>query len=78
MSDPRESPSSSPTFPAASEVELRLALLRERYGDRLTAEQLEELRKTLAVQVDNARALRAVPLTNADEPYPPFAVYRRP
>jgi hypothetical protein len=76
MPDARESPSSSPRFPAASEVELRLALIRERYGDRLTPEQVEELRKTLEVQVDNARALRAVPLTNADEPYPPFAPYR--
>ena len=76
MPDARESPSSSPRFPAASEVELRLALLRERYGERLTPEQVEELRKTLEVQVDNARALRAVALTHADEPYPPFAPHR--
>ena len=71
------SPAGAPTpFPAPAEVELRLALVRQRYGDRLTAEQLDEMRQALAVQVDNAAALRAVPLANGDAPYPPFAAYR--
>jgi hypothetical protein len=73
MPDPSESPA-APRFPALDEVEWRLALLRARYGDRLEPAQLEELRGMLRVQVEAARALRAVPLGNADEPYPPFAV----
>jgi len=51
-------------------------LVRQRYGDRLTPAQLDEVRKMIGAQVDAARALRAVRLTNADEPMQPFAPYR--
>jgi hypothetical protein len=50
--------------------------VRLRYGDRLAPAQLEELRKIVAAQVEAARALRAVALTNADEPMQSFAPYR--
>jgi hypothetical protein len=59
-----------------AEVETLLALVRERYGDRLDAEQLAGVRTSIEAIVQAARALRAVRLTNADEPAQPFAAYR--
>ena len=58
------------------EVERRFALVRERYGDRLTPAQLDEVRKGVEGIVQTARALRAVRLGNADEPFQPFIPYR--
>jgi hypothetical protein len=60
-----------------AEVETMLALVRERYGSRLDAEQLAGVRTAIEGIVRAARALRAVRLTNADEPAQPFAAYRR-
>jgi hypothetical protein len=62
--------------PDASEIELRLSLLRLRYGDRLSAEQVDDLRRTMQGIVTQIRALRAVPLANADEPLPRFVPLR--
>ena len=59
-----------------AEVERLLALVRERYGDRLTPAQLDEVRKGVEGVVLAARALRAVRLENWDEPFPPFVPYR--
>ena len=50
--------------------------MRERYGGRLSAEELEGVRVAIAGIVQAARALRAVRLTNADEPGQRFAAYR--
>jgi hypothetical protein len=58
------------------EADALFEIVRLRYGDRLTPAQLDELRKIVAAQVEVARALRAVTLTNADEPMQPFAPYR--
>ena len=58
------------------EADALFEIVRLRYGDRLTPAQLDELRKIVAAQVESARALRAVPLTNADEPMQSFAPYR--
>jgi hypothetical protein len=55
----------------ASEVDLLFALVRARYGSRLTAEQLEAVRTGVAAVVEGARALRAVRLDNADGPLLP-------
>lgn len=60
----------------AQETELRLAIIRQRYGGRLTSEQLDILRKAVGALVEQASALRAVPLTNADEPGQRFAAFR--
>ena len=60
----------------AAEVETMLALVRERYGDRLDAAQLAAVRTSIEAIVQAARALRAVRLTNADEPPQPFEAYR--
>jgi hypothetical protein len=59
-----------------AEVEAMLALVRERYGSRLDAEQLAGVRTAIEGIVQAARALRAVRLDNADEPAQPFAAYR--
>ena len=59
-----------------AEAEALLALVRERYGSRLDAEQLAGVRTAVEGIVQAARALRAVRLTNADEPAQPFAAYR--
>ena len=58
------------------EADALFEIVRLRYGDRLTPAQLDELRKIVAAQVEAARALRAVALTNADEPMPGFVPYR--
>jgi hypothetical protein len=62
--------------PVRTEVETLLALVRERYGDRLDAEQLAGVRATVEGIVRAARAVRAVRLANTDEPAQPFAAYR--
>ena len=62
--------------PVRQEVETRLALVRERYGDRLDPEQEAGVRTAIEGIVRAARALRAVRLSPADEPAQPFAAYR--
>jgi hypothetical protein len=64
--------------PAAPDQEAAalFEIVRQRYGDRLTPDQTDELRKIVRAQVEAARALRSVRLTNADEPMQPFAPYR--
>ncbi|PWU25175.1 MAG: hypothetical protein C5B48_02640 [Candidatus Rokuibacteriota bacterium] len=60
------------------EIELRFSVVRERYADRLTSTQLDEVRRGVEGIVRALRALRAVRLQNADEPFPPFVPYRAP
>jgi hypothetical protein len=56
----------------ASEVDLLFALVRARYGRRLTPDELEAVRTGLAAIVEGAQALRAVRLGNADGPVLPL------
>lgn len=49
-----------------AEAEVLFALVRQRYGDRLTPEQLDDLRKGVEAAVETARAVRAVRLDNGD------------
>lgn len=58
------------------ETDALFEIVRQRYGDRLTPQQQDEVRKMIGAQVESARALRAVRLSNADEPMQPFAPYR--
>jgi hypothetical protein len=58
------------------EADALFEVVRQRYGDRLTREQLDELSRIVRAQVEAARALRPIRLTNADEPMQPFAPYR--
>lgn len=45
-----------------------LEVARARFGDKLSAEQLEQLKKDLDGYVRNSERLRAVKLQNGDEP----------
>jgi len=69
-SSPRES------FEVQAEIDALFALVQRRYGSRLTPEELEGVRKGVQGVVEGARALRAVRLGNADEPFQPFATFR--
>jgi hypothetical protein len=66
-----ESPEMSP------EGEQVLQLIVQRYGDRLTTEQLAEVRKGVAGLATVTAALRAVPLDNSLEPHTVFVPYRQ-
>ncbi len=59
-----------------AEIAVLIGLVRCRYGDRLSAEQLDGVRKGVQGIVEGARSLRAVVLKNADEPFQPFAPFR--
>jgi hypothetical protein len=61
---------------AEVEIDRLFELVRARYGDRLSAEQLAEVRQGVAGIVEAVQELRRVRLGNADEPAQPFAVFR--
>ena len=50
------------------EVEPWLAIVRQRYGDRLSSEQLKAVAENLAWTARSGKTLRGAALTNADEP----------
>jgi hypothetical protein len=58
------------------EAEALFTLVQSRYGERLTEDQIAELREQVASLVARARPLRAVRLKNSDEPAQPFAPFR--
>jgi hypothetical protein len=62
--------------PPQAEVDAFYALVTTRYGARLDAQQLDGLRKAIEAVVEQARAVRAVRLSNADEPTPAFRARR--
>ena len=62
--------------PENPEVETLFQMVSDRYGDRLDAEQLEEVRKGVETIAEAAQALRAVKLENGDEPLSIFTPYR--
>jgi len=51
-----------------NEAQALLELIKTRYGDRLTPDQLAEVRASLQAILDAAEAMRAVKLQNGDEP----------
>jgi hypothetical protein len=59
------------------ETEARLRIIADRYGDRLTPEELEEVRKALEANLEAAHALRSIRLENWDEPFSVFKPIRR-
>ena len=54
-----------------------MELVKERYGERLTEEQLENVENSLKRVMEAGKALRDTPLENSDEPYNVFKPYRR-
>jgi len=51
-------------------------LLKGRYGDRLTPEQLEDLRDTVGEITKRADEMKSVSLKNSDEPFLVFTPFR--
>lgn len=51
-------------------------VVKGRFGDRLTAEELEQVKKDIKTIVDASEALRAVKLSNWDEPVFVFKPYK--
>jgi len=60
-----------------NESEVLFKMVQNRYGDRLSGEELEELRKGVEKITETAEALRSVKLENWDEPFSVFKPYRR-
>ena len=60
----------------SSEAEHLFNIIKERYGDRLSEEELTEVRKGVERMVEAAEKLRAVKLENSDEPFFVFRPYR--
>lgn len=54
------------------QAEHLLAIIRTRYGDRVTPDELEEIKKSLTAILDASTAMRAVKLENGDEPHQTF------
>lgn len=60
-----------------TETGILLDLVKKRYGDRLTDEQMADVEKQLTRNLETAESLRSVELENGDEPYNVFKPYRR-
>ncbi len=59
------------------EVNNRFEMLKQRYGDRLNPQELDEVRAEVESLVKAAEALRSVKLDSGDEPLSPFVPYRK-
>jgi hypothetical protein len=59
------------------EAEFLFKMVRDRYGDRLNAEELEEVRKGVKGIAEAAEALRSVKLGNGTEPFSIFKPYKK-
>jgi len=59
-----------------TDADLLFAFVRRRYAERLTAEQLDALKRSVDEVAGLAAALRAIRLRNADEPFQRFEVFR--
>jgi len=59
------------------ERELLFEVVRIKYGDRLTSDELEEVKKGVDRIFEAVEKLRAVKLENWDEPFSIFRPYRK-
>lgn len=62
---------------SAKESETLFKLVIDQYGDRLTPEELEEVKKGVERIMETAKALREVKLENWDEPFSIFKPFRK-
>jgi hypothetical protein len=60
----------------ADEVEILFALIQARYGGRLEAAQLADVRAIVASIARDVAALRAAPIPDDAEPAQPFVPFR--
>jgi hypothetical protein len=61
----------------SEEAETLFSLVKEKYGDKITEEELEEVKKAVERIVETSLELRKVELGNWDEPFSVFKPYRR-
>jgi Asp-tRNA(Asn)/Glu-tRNA(Gln) amidotransferase C subunit len=59
------------------ESDILFKLIVEKYGDRLTSEELEEVKKGVERITEAAEALRKVKTSNWDEPFTFFKPYTK-
>ena len=59
------------------EAEFLFQMVRDPYGDRLNAEELEEVRNGVKSIAEAAEALRSVKLGNGTEPFSIFKPYKK-
>jgi hypothetical protein len=62
---------------SSKEAESLFEMVKYRYGDRLNAKELEEVRKGVEGIAKAAKTLRSVKLKNGDEPYSIFKPYKK-
>lgn len=61
---------------SGEETSILLELVRKRYGNRLSEEQLDAVEKQIKNNLESAEKLHSVKLGNEDEPYNVFKPYR--
>jgi hypothetical protein len=65
------------TPPARAEVEMKVANIFRKYGDRLNDEQRADIRRIMAESQEGLEKMRAFPLENGNQPADAFRAYRR-
>lgn len=63
------------TPPARAEVEMKVASIFRKYGDRLSDEQKADIRRIMAETQEGLEKLRAFQLENGDQPADTFRAY---
>jgi hypothetical protein len=64
------------TPPARAEVEMKVASIFRKYGDRLSDEQKADIRRIMAETQEGLEKMRAFQLENGDQPADTFRAYR--
>ena len=59
------------------ETDFLFQMVKDRYGEQLTADELEEVRKGVKGIVEAAEAMRSVKLGNGTEPFSIFKPYEK-
>jgi len=62
---------------AQAEVEMKVASIFRKYGDRLNDEQKADIRRIMAESQEGLEKMRAFKLENGDQPADTFRVYRK-
>ena len=61
----------------SSDMAYMFDIVKSRFGDRLTDEELKEVNKAVEGIGEMTASLRAVKLNNGDEPFTRFVPYRK-
>jgi hypothetical protein len=61
---------------AQAEVEMKVASIFRKYGDRLSEEQKADIRRIMAESQEGLEKMRAFKLENGDQPADAFRAYR--